>query len=139
MSLRVADCPGLSAGMSKGRSSHLASAMPITAASATRGMADRDILDLDRGNPLTARFDDILRAVGDRHVAFRIERRDIAGIEPAFRIERARAFATEIAFGDCGSAHLQPPKALPSRGNSRSSSSTIFISTPKADGPASIL
>ena len=51
------------------------------------GMADRDILHLDRGNPFAARLDDVLGAVGDLHIAVAVDGGDIAGVETAFVVE----------------------------------------------------
>ena len=46
-------------------------------------MADRDVLELDRADPLTARLDQVLAAVGDLQVAVGVDRGDVAGVEPA--------------------------------------------------------
>ena len=51
------------------------------------GMADREIFEIDRGNPLAAGLDHVLGAVGDLHVAVRIDGRDVAGIEEAVLVE----------------------------------------------------
>ena len=77
-----------------------------------RGMAGRDILYLDRADPFAARFDDILRAVGNLHIAFAVDRADVAGIEKAFIVEHIAALATEIAARDRRPLDHQPPRRL---------------------------
>src|SRR5262249_9752440 len=50
-------------------------------------------------DPLAARFDQVLRAVDDGDGAVRVDRGDVAGLEPAFAVDRvARPF--EISGGD---------------------------------------
>ena len=75
-------------------------------------MADGDVLDLDGGNPFAARFDHVLGAVGDGHIAVRVDGGDVARVEPAVVIERALPFASEIGFGDGRPAHFQPSERL---------------------------
>src|SRR3954453_19423352 len=48
-----------------------------------RGMRHQRVLELDRGDPLTARLDHVLRAVLDHDQAARVHRHDVAGLEPA--------------------------------------------------------
>ena len=47
------------------------------------GMADREVFEVDRGNPFAARLDHVLGAVGDLHVAVRVDGGDVAGVEEA--------------------------------------------------------
>ena len=56
------------------------------------GMAGGHILERNRADPLAARLDDVLRAVGERDIAVRVDGRDVAGLEPALAVERAAAF-----------------------------------------------
>src|SRR5437762_4314318 len=71
----------------------------------------RDALEVDRADPLAARLDHVLGAVGDLHVAVWIQRRDIAGGEPALP-ERIAALALEVALDHPASAHLQVAEGL---------------------------
>ncbi len=87
MSLLPALWPCLSLTISRGRSSHFGCRMPMTAASATFGWLTARFSELDRGDPLAARLDHVLGAVGDLHVAVRIDRGDIARVEIALRVE----------------------------------------------------
>ena len=52
-----------------------------------RGMADREVLQVDRRNPFAAGLDDVLGAVGNPHVAVRIDGGDVAGVEEAVLVE----------------------------------------------------
>src|SRR3546814_4251611 len=61
-----------------------------------RFMPYRDILDLDRTDPFAARLHDILRAVGDLHIAFGVDRADVAGVEKTFLVEHVAALAAII-------------------------------------------
>ena len=47
------------------------------------GMRHQRVLELDRGDPLAARLDQVLGAVGDPHEAPRVDRGDVAGAQPA--------------------------------------------------------
>ena len=95
------------------------------------GMADGEVLDVDRGNPFAAGLDDVLGAVGDLHVAVGIDGGDVAGVEIAVLVEDLAALALEIGLRDRGAARPSAGRSvLPSHGSSRSSSSVIFISTP---------
>ena len=76
------------------------------------GVADREILELDRGNPFAARLDHVLGAVGDLHVAVRVDGGDVAGVEKAVRVEDVAAFVLEIGSRDRGPAHLEPAEGL---------------------------
>ncbi len=72
----------------------------------------RDIFKIDRRHPFAAGFDHILGAIDNLHVAQRIERGDIASIEPAIGREGAEAFALEIAADNPRPAHQQPAERL---------------------------
>ena len=79
--------------------------------------ANRDILDLDRGNPFAAGFDHVLSAVGDLHVAEFVERSHIAGVEKTVWLEAiavivARAGVFEIGPRHGGATHHQAPERL---------------------------
>src|SRR2546429_349829 len=65
-----------------------------------RGMRDREIFDVDGADPLAARFDDVLGAVGDLNEAVFIERRHVAGRRP---IPQTRACFKHdtLNFFDC--------------------------------------
>jgi hypothetical protein len=104
-----------------------------------RGLGDgrmrhRGVLEVDGADPFAARLDDVLRAVGDLHEAVLVERRDVARGEPAVG-ERIAALARKYSRVIQGPRTRRSPKALPSRGSSLPSSSTIFISTPKMARP----
>src|SRR6185312_1625496 len=73
------------------------------------GMAHRRVLDVDRADPFAAGLDDVLAAVDDLHIALLVDRRDVAGAEPALVVEgrRARRLIVEIAADDPRAAHQQ--------------------------------
>src|SRR4051794_24784537 len=52
-----------------------------------RRVADRKIFQLDGRDPLTARLDDVLGAVGNLHVSMTIDGRDVARIEETVLVE----------------------------------------------------
>src|SRR3546814_8197612 len=62
------------------------------------GAPDRDVFKLDRTDPFAARFDHVLRAIGDLHRAVGMQHGDVAGVEPAFIVEAIAAVVTEIAL-----------------------------------------
>ena len=66
-----------------GRSPHFSSGTPTTAASATPGHAQHEVLDVERRHPLAARLHDVLDAVDDLQVALRVDHADVAGVQPA--------------------------------------------------------
>ncbi len=71
-------------------------------------MAHCRIFELYRAYPLTAGLDDVLGTVGDGHVTLRVDRRDVARLEPAvFRVRAATALELEVVAADPRSAHLQ--------------------------------
>src|SRR5512145_150640 len=76
-----------------------------------RRVRDRDVLEVDRADPLAARLDHVLRAVGDLHVAVGVDRGDVAGGEPAV-LQRIAALALEVAARDPRPAHHQVAEAL---------------------------
>src|SRR5918992_1606250 len=66
-----------------------------------RGLGDRrvgdgNVLQIDRADPLAARLDHVLRAVGDLDVAVGVDGADIPGGEPAIA-QRIAALALEVA------------------------------------------
>ena len=75
------------------------------------GMTDREIFQIDRGNPFAAGLDHVLGAVGDLHVAAAVHGRDVAGIEEAFVVENV-AVVLEIGARDRRAAHLEPAEGL---------------------------
>src|SRR5260370_33818332 len=77
------------------------------------GMGDCQVLQIDRGDPFAARFDDVLGAVGDLHISVPVDRADVAGVEKTLRIEDLAALPLEIRLGDGGSAHLETAEGLP--------------------------
>src|SRR5690606_30676355 len=74
------------------------------------GAAERLVFHIDRGDPFAARFDDVLGAVGDLHIAIRIERADITRGEPAVLIQNIAALALEITARDPRAPHLDIAK-----------------------------
>ena len=64
-------------------------------------MAAGRVLQGDRADPFAAGLDEVFRPVDDRHVAVRIDRGNVAGLEPALRVERV-ARALEVSRGDPG-------------------------------------
>ena len=72
-------------------------------------MSDCGIFQIDRAYPFAAGLDDVFAAVGDLHVAVRVDRRDIACMEPTVLLDRgaARLGIIEIAADDPRAAHQQ--------------------------------
>ena len=70
-------------------------------------MADREIFQFDGRYPLAAGLDDVLGAIGDLHVAVRVDVGDVAGIEPAILVELLLAGSAVIGARDRRSPHLQ--------------------------------
>ena len=48
-----------------------------------RRMSYRDVFEINRADPFTTRFDHVFRAIRNPHKAMRIDRGDVAGVEPA--------------------------------------------------------
>src|ERR1700719_4602754 len=65
---------------------------------------EREIFEIDRGDPFPARLDHVLGAVGDLHVAVRVHGGDVAGIEKALAVKNAVAVALVV-----GARHRGPP------------------------------
>ena len=105
---RVAVLPSRQTQTASGRSSHFSCGIAITAASAIAGMRHQRVLEVDRGDPLAARLDHVLRAVLDHHVALRVERGDVAGLEPAV-LGPALGLLGRVVVGgrDPRAAHLE--------------------------------
>ena len=75
---------------------------PLRAPDGVRFEADRRVFHVDRADPFAARFDDVLAPVGDPHEPVGVDRRDIAGMEPAIGLDRGggRLLILEIAADD---------------------------------------
>ena len=96
-----------------------------------RGMAHRQVLDLDRADPLAARLDHVLGAVGDGDEPIRVHVRHVAGAEPAVIVHHLAAGALEIARQHPRPAHLDLADRSARRAAIRCpSSSTMRTSAP---------
>ena len=71
------------------------------------GVGHRKVLDLDRGDPLAAGLDHVLRTVGQLHESVRVDRADVARAEPSVFVDDLTALAFEVARDDPVAAHLQ--------------------------------
>src|SRR5215472_11322129 len=82
------------------------------------GMADRQIFNIDRGNPFPARLDQVLGAVRDLHVTVWVDGGDVACIEKAVAVENVASFTLVIGTRHRGPAHHEATKrlAIPSHG-----------------------
>ena len=110
--------------------------MPIAAASATPGTADRGIFELDRADPLAARLDHVLGAVGDLQRAVGMDDGDVAGVEPVVVVGRVLVLL-EIALDDPRPARLQPARATRRRAAGRCPRRRRSAARPRtATGPA---
>jgi hypothetical protein len=90
----------------------------------------RDVLQVDRADPLAAGLDHVLAAVGDLHEAVGVDGGHVAGREPAVH-QHVAALVLEVAGDDPRPLHQQVAVGCaPSHGSSLPSSSTIFMSTP---------
>src|ERR1700747_1428542 len=67
------------------------------------------VFEIDRADPLTPGLDHILAAIDDLHAALGIDRRAVAGAEPALGIERALAggFVLIVGADDPGTPDQQ--------------------------------
>ena len=90
---RRAALPGLSTTQASGRSPHFASGDRDHRGLLHRRVRHQQVLHVDRADPLAARLDQVLGAVGDAHVAVRVDRRHVAGAQPAVGGELAPARA----------------------------------------------
>ncbi|MCY1406495.1 hypothetical protein D9M71_217630 [compost metagenome] len=63
-------------------------------------VTDGSVFQINRGNPLATRLDNVLGAVGDLHVAVSVDRCDVTGIEPALAIKNLPSLAAVILAGD---------------------------------------
>ena len=71
-------------------------------------VAHERVLERDRGDPLAARLDEVLRAVLDLDVAVRLDGDDVAGLEPAVVRPAVRAVRRVVVGGrDPDAAHLE--------------------------------
>ncbi len=75
-------------------------------------MGQESSLQVQRGDPLAARLDDVLRPVADRDVASCVDAADIAGPEPAV-VELSRCRVEIVALGHPGPAYLDLADAAP--------------------------
>src|SRR4029078_3977889 len=75
-----------------------------------RRVRDRDVLQVDRADPLAAGLDHVLRAIGDLHVALGVERGHVAGGKPAV-LQRIPALPPLIATGPPARPHLSRARA----------------------------
>jgi len=66
----------------QGRSSHFSSVRRDGGLGHVRVQHDA-VLEVDRGNPLTAGLDDVLGAIGQREIAVRADPADVPGAQPA--------------------------------------------------------
>src|SRR2546422_6142750 len=107
----VTEAPGFGTTQASGRSSQRGSGTPITAASSRSGCA-MSVLELDRGDPLAARLDDVLGAVGDLDEAVRVDRAHVAGAEPAV-VELLGPVLAVVGRRDPRTAHLDLARRLP--------------------------
>ena len=82
--------PGLTRNTAATCSPSRASGAATTTASATAGIAEQHLLDLQRADVLAAADDDVGLAVGDGQVAVVIDHADVAGVIPAVVVERLR-------------------------------------------------
>src|ERR1019366_7417750 len=92
-------------------------APPLVRRGDDRGLADGRIgqessLQVQRGDPLAARLDDVLRPVADRDVASCVNAADIAGPEPAV-VKLSRCRVEIVALGHPGPAYLDLADAAP--------------------------
>ncbi len=76
-------------------------------------MSHGDVLDVDGTDPFAARFDDVLCAVGDLHIAAFVDGGDVACVEEAFLVQRFAAFAAEIGARNRRPLDLEPAKGAP--------------------------
>ncbi len=70
------------------------------------GAADSGVFQLDRTDPLAARFDNVFHAVRNLHGSIRMDQGNVACIKPLLCIGRI-GFCLEIAFDDPWPADLQ--------------------------------
>src|SRR5262245_33460310 len=78
-----------------------------------RGMTDCQIFEVDRRDPLAAGLDDVLRTVGDLHVAVRADGGDGAGIEISLRVEELASLVFEVRLSDRRTAYLEAATGVP--------------------------
>ena len=82
--------------------------------------AEREIFELDRRDPFTTGFDDILCPIDDLHIAMRVDRRHVASVEPALRVECRCSLVLEVSRGDPRTFHFEPAECLAVLGRSQS-------------------
>ncbi|TSE37786.1 hypothetical protein Tfont_00784 [Tepidimonas fonticaldi] len=69
-------------------------------------MGHGDVFDVDRADPLAARLDDVLAAVGDLHIPVGVDGGHVAGRKPPVH-QRARFVAAVVVADHPGAAHHQ--------------------------------
>src|SRR5208283_5091126 len=71
------------------------------------GVGHRDILQRYRADPFATGFDNVFGTIGDFHHAVEVDGGDVAGGEPAIRVERAAGLVTIIGVAYPRAAHFQ--------------------------------
>src|SRR5262245_45868996 len=69
------------------------------------------ILEFDRGNPLSARLDNVFGTVGDPHIAVLVQCGDIVGIEIAVFVKNG-IVTRVVLVNDAWATNLQPSDVL---------------------------
>src|SRR3989454_10506734 len=78
------------------------------------GVRHDHVLEVHARDPLAAGLDQVLGAVGDLHVAFGVDRRDVAGLEPAVLGEPGGGLrVVVVGADDPRAAHLELAHARP--------------------------
>ena len=101
-------CPSRKTTTASGRSDHFSSGHGDHGRLLHGRVAHERVLERDRRDPLAARLDEVLRAVLDLDVAVRLDRDDVAGLEPAVvgpAVARLRRVV--VRRRDPRSAHLE--------------------------------
>ena len=130
--------PSFSTTAASGRSSHFSSRDRDHRRLAHRRMRHQRVLEVDRRDPLAARLDHVLRAVLDLDVAARVDRHDVARLEPAVGGPAVGLLGRVVVATRRPTARA--PRARPSSRRptgSRSSSSRARSSTSASGSPAS--
>ena len=75
-------------------------------------MTGGTVLDLDRGNPLTARLDDVFGSIGDRDIALGADSGHVARFKPARLCMGIRPLELVVARTDPRTSYLECTKGL---------------------------
>src|SRR3954471_16605548 len=78
-----------------------------------RIVCDQRLFQLDRGDPLAARLDHVLRAIGDAHVAALVDRADVARAQPAVVELLGRTRILVVITRDPRAPRLELARRLP--------------------------